>query len=70
MKVSINKYIINKNEQKAHQSKNFEPFDLTPEQLAANISTVSHFHISSRTHAGKQTISCVLTLSPLILTVA
>jgi len=39
MKVSINKNIINKNEKKANQSKNFESFDLTPEELAENIST-------------------------------
>jgi hypothetical protein len=38
MKVSINTNIINKNENKAHQSKGFNPFDLTPQEFAENIS--------------------------------
>lgn len=38
MKVSINNKIINKNENKAHQSNGFNPVDLTPQELAENIS--------------------------------
>jgi len=37
MKLSINKNIINKNENKAHQSNDFEALDLTVDQFVANI---------------------------------
>lgn len=37
MKLSINKNIINKNETKAHQSKDFEALDLTVDQFVDNI---------------------------------
>lgn len=38
MKVSINEKIINKNENKANQSRGFKSHDLTPQQLAEHIS--------------------------------
>ena len=37
MKLSINKNIINKNETNAHQSKGFEAFDLTVNELIAHV---------------------------------
>lgn len=37
MKLSINKNIVNKNDHKAHQSKNFESHDLTADELANHI---------------------------------
>lgn len=37
MKLSINKYIVNKNDYNAHQSKNFEAFDLSTDELADHI---------------------------------
>ncbi len=38
MKVSINEHVINKNDNKANQSRGFNPADLTPQQLADYIS--------------------------------